>query len=59
MQTTDMFSCQKWMLSWSYRRQNLLAELVAYNADILCLQVKHCDLAVESRVWEMPWVYSE
>lgn len=36
--TSDMFSCQKWMLSWSYRRQNLLAELVAYNADILCLQ---------------------
>jgi hypothetical protein len=36
---SDVFNCQRWMLNWSYRRQNLLAELVGYNADILCLQV--------------------
>lgn len=26
------------MLSWHYRRANLLRELVSYNADVLCLQ---------------------
>jgi hypothetical protein len=25
-------------LAWTYRRQNLLREIVAYRADILCLQ---------------------
>jgi endonuclease/exonuclease/phosphatase family metal-dependent hydrolase len=30
--------CPAWALSWSYRRQNLLRELLSYGADILCLQ---------------------
>lgn len=30
--------CPTWALSWSYRRQNLVRELVQYNADIMCLQ---------------------
>lgn len=35
----EQFTCPQWMLSWSYRRQNLLQELLNYGADILCLQV--------------------
>ena len=36
----EQFSyCQPWMLAWGYRKQNLIAELVSYNADIMCLQV--------------------
>lgn len=27
------------MLAWGYRKQNLLKELLNYNADIMCLQV--------------------
>ncbi|KAJ3337418.1 Glucose-repressible alcohol dehydrogenase transcriptional effector [Gonapodya sp. JEL0774] len=27
-----------WALSWEFRRQNLIQEIVGYNADILCLQ---------------------
>jgi len=35
----DLYSyCPPWALSWSYRRQNLLRELLGYNADVLCLQ---------------------
>jgi CCR4-NOT transcription complex subunit 6 len=30
--------CPSWALHWPYRRSNLLRELLAYNADILCLQ---------------------
>lgn len=30
--------CPSWALSWPYRRQNLLREIVGYHADILCLQ---------------------
>ena len=30
--------CQPWVLAWGYRKQNLLKELIAYQADILCLQ---------------------
>ena len=29
------------MLAWGYRKQNLLKELLAYRADILCLQEVH------------------
>jgi hypothetical protein len=36
----EQFSyCQPWMLAWDYRKQNLLKELLNYNADIMCLQV--------------------
>ena len=36
----EQFSyCQSWMLAWGYRKQNLLKELLNYNADIMCLQV--------------------
>eukprot|EP00884_Botryococcus_braunii_P017342 jgi/Botrbrau1/4291/Bobra.0390s0031.1 len=30
--------CQPHMLAWPYRKQNLIKELLSYNADILCLQ---------------------
>ncbi|WOL04200.1 carbon catabolite repressor protein [Canna indica] len=37
--TTESYSyCPSWALSWPYRRQNLLREIVGYHADILCLQ---------------------
>ena len=37
----EQFSyCQPWMLAWGYRKQNLLKELLAYHADILCLQAR-------------------
>ena len=42
----EQFSyCQPWMLAWGYRKQNLLKELLAYRADILCLQAR-CWLTV-------------
>ncbi|CAL0326668.1 unnamed protein product [Lupinus luteus] len=35
----DLYSyCPSWALSWPYRRQNLLREIVGYCADIICLQ---------------------
>lgn len=37
--TNDLYSyCPPWALSWTYRRQNLLREIVGYHADIVCLQ---------------------
>ncbi|KAE8697811.1 Carbon catabolite repressor protein 4-like protein 2 [Hibiscus syriacus] len=30
--------CPSWALSWAYRRQNLLREIVGYRADIVCVQ---------------------
>ncbi|GKV09307.1 hypothetical protein SLEP1_g20828 [Rubroshorea leprosula] len=30
--------CPKWALCWEYRRQNLLNEIIEYDADIICLQ---------------------
>jgi CCR4-NOT transcription complex subunit 6 len=37
--TNDTYSyCPSWALSWPYRRQNLLREIVGYRADIVCLQ---------------------
>ncbi|KAF9621112.1 hypothetical protein IFM89_016606 [Coptis chinensis] len=37
--TTESYSyCPSWALSWSYRKQNLLREIVGYHADIICLQ---------------------
>ncbi|KAM6547864.1 hypothetical protein CsatB_019540 [Cannabis sativa] len=37
--TSDIYSyCPSWALSWPYRRQNLLREIVGYRADIVCLQ---------------------
>lgn len=37
--TNDLYSyCPSWALSWPYRRQNLLREIVGYRADIVCLQ---------------------
>ncbi|KAE8704613.1 Carbon catabolite repressor protein 4-like protein 2 [Hibiscus syriacus] len=30
--------CPSWAISWPYRRQNLLREIVGYHADIICLQ---------------------
>ncbi|KAG2549144.1 carbon catabolite repressor protein 4 homolog 1-like isoform X2 [Panicum virgatum] len=37
--TSDAYSyCPTWALSWTYRRQNLLREIIGYHADIICLQ---------------------
>ncbi|KAK1397675.1 carbon catabolite repressor protein 4-like [Heracleum sosnowskyi] len=37
--TDNIYSyCPSWALSWPYRRQNLLREIVGYRADIVCLQ---------------------
>lgn len=37
--TSELYSyCPSWALSWPYRRQNLLREIVGYRADIVCLQ---------------------
>ncbi|XP_061348077.1 carbon catabolite repressor protein 4 homolog 2-like [Gastrolobium bilobum] len=35
--------CPSWALSWPYRRQNLLREIVGYRADIICLQEVQSD----------------
>lgn len=41
---SEQFSyCPTWALSWSYRRQNLLREILGYHADILCLQEVQSD----------------
>ena len=40
----DMYTyCPAWALSWSYRKQNLIRELVSYDADIMCLQEVQSD----------------
>lgn len=39
MQNDAFPYCPSWVLSWQYRKQNLLKELLSYRADILCLQV--------------------
>ena len=40
----DMYRyCPAWALSWSYRRQNLIRELLSYDADIMCLQEVQSD----------------
>lgn len=40
----DLYSyCPSWALSWTYRRQNLLREIVGYRADIVCLQEVQSD----------------
>lgn len=37
--TNEVYNyCPTWALSWPYRRQNLLREIVGYRADIVCLQ---------------------
>ncbi|KAK6945403.1 Endonuclease/exonuclease/phosphatase [Dillenia turbinata] len=42
--TNEQYSyCPPWALSWPYRRQNLLREIVGYHADIVCLQEVQSD----------------
>ncbi|KAI7748790.1 hypothetical protein M8C21_013651 [Ambrosia artemisiifolia] len=42
--TGDLYGyCPSWSLSWPYRRQNLLREIVGYLADIVCLQEVQSD----------------
>ncbi|PIN07168.1 Glucose-repressible alcohol dehydrogenase transcriptional effector CCR4 [Handroanthus impetiginosus] len=42
--TSELYSyCPSWALSWTYRRQNLLREIVGYRADIVCLQEVQSD----------------
>ena len=38
-QAEQFTNCQPWVLSWQYRKQNIIRELLGYGADILCLQV--------------------
>ncbi|OUZ99338.1 Endonuclease/exonuclease/phosphatase [Macleaya cordata] len=35
--------CPTWALTWEYRRQNLLREIIGYKADIICLQEVQSD----------------
>ncbi|GER39934.1 glucose-repressible alcohol dehydrogenasetranscriptional effector [Striga asiatica] len=42
--TSESYSyCPSWALSWTYRRQNLLREIIGYHADIVCLQEVQSD----------------
>ncbi|XP_010427762.1 PREDICTED: carbon catabolite repressor protein 4 homolog 2-like [Camelina sativa] len=42
--SSDQYSyCPPWALSWPYRRQNLLREIVGYRADVVCLQEVQSD----------------
>uniref|UniRef100_A0A164X6Q5 poly(A)-specific ribonuclease n=1 Tax=Daucus carota subsp. sativus TaxID=79200 RepID=A0A164X6Q5_DAUCS len=42
--TNEVYNyCPTWALSWPYRRQNLLREIVGYRADIVCLQEVQSD----------------
>ncbi|KAL9332201.1 hypothetical protein ACSQ67_001811 [Phaseolus vulgaris] len=42
--SSDLYNyCPSWALSWLYRRQNLLREIVVYRADIICLQEVQSD----------------
>ncbi|KHG21300.1 Carbon catabolite repressor 4 -like protein [Gossypium arboreum] len=42
--SSELYSyCPSWALSWPYRRQNLLREIIGYRADIVCLQEVQCD----------------
>ncbi|KAF3777162.1 Carbon catabolite repressor protein [Nymphaea thermarum] len=42
--TSETYSyCPSWALSWPYRKQNLLREIIGYHADILCLQEVQSD----------------
>ncbi|BAT86370.1 hypothetical protein LR48_Vigan03g290800 [Vigna angularis] len=42
--SNDLYNyCPSWALSWPYRRQNLLREIVVYRADIICLQEVQSD----------------
>jgi len=35
--------CPAWALPWNYRRRNILRELIAYHADVMCLQEVQAD----------------
>ncbi|KAK4749249.1 hypothetical protein SAY87_026698 [Trapa incisa] len=42
--SSELYSyCPSWALSWAYRKQNLLREIVGYHADIVCLQEVQTD----------------
>ena len=62
----DQFGyCPPWALAWPYRRLNLLKELLAYDADIMCLQeVQSNHFQARGAVfgvlglvsWVLPWL---
>ena len=53
--TSESYSyCPSWALSWPYRRQNLLREIVGYHADIVCLQEVCWDIL--SVFFKIKWV---
>lgn len=38
--TTEAYPyCEPFVLAWNYRRERLLAEMLSYNPDVICLQV--------------------
>lgn len=43
--STEMYGsyCPPWALSWAYRKQSLLREVLSYQADVLCLQEVQSD----------------
>jgi len=42
--TSEQFpNCPPFALSWEYRRQNLLKEILQFDADIICLQEVQCN----------------
>ncbi|KAK6117515.1 hypothetical protein DH2020_048735 [Rehmannia glutinosa] len=46
---SELYSyCPSWALSWAYRRQNLLREIIGYHADIVCLQEVEFNKAAQS-----------
>jgi len=36
--SANYFYCPSWALDWNYRKQGILKEILAYDADIICLQ---------------------
>lgn len=58
--TSETYSyCPSWALSWPYRRQNLLREIVGYRADIVCLQEVYINTYYLSLVMIKYWTFTK